>query len=105
VAEEHTVKKRRALEIYQDEVRSLPAKERLQLLLLIAEDLAEEDVLSDEPPPVRDIQELRGLGRELWAGIDAQEYVNALREGRPFPSEKELRQEHPRPSEQEMPAP
>jgi hypothetical protein len=105
VTEEQAVKKRRALEIYQDEVRRLPAKERLQLLLLIAEDLAEENVLSEQPPPAHDIRELRDLGQELWAGIDAQEYVNALREGRPFPGEEELRKKHPSPNEQETPAP
>jgi AbrB family looped-hinge helix DNA binding protein len=27
------------------------------------------------------IEELRGLGREIWDGIDAQEYVNAERSG------------------------
>lgn len=27
----------------------------------------------------RSILELRGLGKELWDGIDAQEYVNELR--------------------------
>ena len=31
---------------------------------------------------------LHGLGKELWDGIDAQEYVNALREGREYPGEQ-----------------
>lgn len=26
-----------------------------------------------------DIRELRGLGKEIWTGIDAQEYVDGLR--------------------------
>ena len=30
--------------------------------------------------PSRDIRELRGLGEEIWRGIDAQEYVNRLRD-------------------------
>lgn len=29
--------------------------------------------------PRRSIMELHGLGAEIWAGIDAQEYVNELR--------------------------
>lgn len=28
----------------------------------------------------RSIREFRGLGKEMWAGIDAQEYVNQERE-------------------------
>lgn len=35
-------------------------------------------------PPDRQIEhsilELRGLGKEIWEGTDAQEYVNALRD-------------------------
>lgn len=30
-------------------------------------------------PAKRDIMELHGLGKEIWEGIDAQEYVNQLR--------------------------
>jgi tripartite-type tricarboxylate transporter receptor subunit TctC len=32
------------------------------------------------PAPLRRITELRGLGKEIWAGHDAQEYVDAERE-------------------------
>jgi hypothetical protein len=74
------VARRRALEIYEDHVRWLPAAERLQLLVLIAESLAEENLLSHDAPPRHDIRELHGLGKEIWEGIDAQEYVNRLRE-------------------------
>lgn len=37
-------------------------------------------------PPKHSIMELRGLGREIWEGVDAQEYVNDLRGewGRPM---------------------
>lgn len=31
------------------------------------------------PKPKRSILELRGLGKEIWNGIDAQEYVNQER--------------------------
>lgn len=81
------VTQRRAQEIYEDSVRWLSPAERLRLLVLIAESLEAETGLSEQPVAPRDIRELHGLGKELWAGIDAQEYVNALREGRPLPGE------------------
>ncbi|MCI0710467.1 MAG: hypothetical protein L0154_09935 [Chloroflexi bacterium] len=31
-------------------------------------------------PQKRRLSELRGLGKELWQGVDAQEYVNQLRD-------------------------
>jgi len=31
-------------------------------------------------PPERRLSNLRGLGKEIWQGEDAQEYVNRLRE-------------------------
>ncbi len=67
-------------DLYMRYVRNLPAAQRIELISLIAEDLADSDEVSHEPPQRRDITELRGLGKELWAGVDAQEYVNALRD-------------------------
>jgi hypothetical protein len=32
------------------------------------------------PKPMRSILELRGLGKEIWQGIDAQEYINQERD-------------------------
>ncbi|MDJ0501904.1 MAG: hypothetical protein PX483_13810 [Nostocales cyanobacterium LE14-WE4] len=32
------------------------------------------------PKPKRSILELRGLGKEIWGNIDAQEYVNQERD-------------------------
>jgi hypothetical protein len=34
------------------------------------------------PEPEHEITELRGLGKEVWNNIDAQEYVNAERDRR-----------------------
>jgi hypothetical protein len=56
------------------------------LLALIAAQVAARARDISEPP-LHDIRELKGLGAEIWEGIDAQEYVNALREGRPLPGE------------------
>ena len=32
------------------------------------------------PEPVDPVEELRGLGKEIWEGIDPQEYVDRLRD-------------------------
>jgi hypothetical protein len=38
------------------------------------------DLLEQEDKPHRSLLELRGLGKELWEGVDAQDYIQALRE-------------------------
>jgi hypothetical protein len=63
-------------QIYEQQIKPLPRAARLQLLARIAQDLA----VSDEPPRDRSIMELHGLGAEIWQGIDAQQYVNELRD-------------------------
>jgi hypothetical protein len=63
-------------QIYEQQIKPLPRAARLQLLARIAQDLA----VSDEPRHDRSIMELHGLGAEIWQGIDAQQYVNELRD-------------------------
>jgi hypothetical protein len=65
-------------ELYKQYVKSLSARERLQLVELIARDLAAGPIEPVEKPK-RSLMELHGLGKEIWEGIDAQEYVNELR--------------------------
>jgi hypothetical protein len=60
--------------LYVEQIRSLPPASRLQLLALIANDLA-----APVQEKNRRITDLAGLGKELWQGIDAQEYVEQLR--------------------------
>jgi hypothetical protein len=67
----------RSTAMYQQHIKSLPREERLNLLAMIAYDLAQ-DTTSNQTE--RNIMELHGLGKELWQGIDAQEYVNTLRQ-------------------------
>jgi phage terminase Nu1 subunit (DNA packaging protein) len=58
--------------------KPLTRDEQLRLLAKMAEELAngkEENKLSEK----RSIMELHGLGAEIWEGVDAQEYVNQLR--------------------------
>lgn len=64
-------------ELYERQIKVLPADERLRLLARIAADLAGE---TPAQPRKRSILELEGLGAELWQGIDAQEYVNKMRD-------------------------
>lgn len=63
-------------EIYQQYVKPLPDKEKLRLIAKVSSDLAE----GDNEKPKRSLLELEGLGKEIWEGIDAQEYVNELRD-------------------------
>lgn len=59
------------------EVRTLPIAERKRLIGLII------DTLTDQPAPPparRSILEFEGVGAEIWRGIDAQDYVNQLRD-------------------------
>jgi hypothetical protein len=68
-------------EIYERHIKPLPAAERLRLLAVMAQDLAEQSTEAGWQPK-RSIIELHGLGAEIWQGIDAQEYVDALRQDR-----------------------
>ena len=52
-------------------VESLPGLETTSCLSLrSAEELRQHSIL-----------ELQGLGKEIWAGVDALEYINELRDG------------------------
>ena len=66
------------LEALMHEIRALPVDERKRLLDLIADTLPESVRQAGEKQ--HDIMEFRGLGAEIWQGIDAQEYVNRLRD-------------------------
>lgn len=65
-----------SIETMLKEIQALSVEERKQLITII------EDTLKEEAPelPLHDIRELRGLGKEIWAGIDAQEYINQMRD-------------------------
>lgn len=63
-----------AEEIYQQYVKRLPNREKLRLIAKVSSDLAE----NETEKPQRSLLELEGLGKEIWQGIDAQEYINEL---------------------------
>jgi len=56
-----------------EHAKTLSKHERKELLKALI------DTLGDAPEEQRSILELRGLGKEIWQGIDAQEYVDQLR--------------------------
>ena len=64
--------------IYQQHIKPLSQDEQLKLLAKMAEELANGGE-ETAPPKKRSLLELEGLGAEIWEGIDAQEYVNELR--------------------------
>ena len=57
-----------------EQAKDLNIHERKTLVKLLIDTL---DV-PDPTPHKRRLSELRGLGKEIWQGIDAQEYVNQL---------------------------
>ena len=57
-----------------EQAKALPPQERKELMKLLL------DTLDVSPPQKRRLSELRGLGKEIWKDIDAQEYVNELRD-------------------------
>lgn len=65
-------------ELYRRQLEPLSAADRLKLIALLTQGLMETETKPE--PPRRSLMELHGLGKEIWEGIDAQEYVNQLRE-------------------------
>ncbi len=59
-----------------ERVSRLPRQEKVDLLADLA-NLVRDENREDKK---RSIMELEGLGKEIWAGIDAQEYVNQERD-------------------------
>jgi hypothetical protein len=68
----------RAEEIYAQHIKPLPEAEPLRLVELIAHWLAA--TAAHTPQPQRSLLELEGLGTDMWQGMDAQQYVNELRQ-------------------------
>ena len=65
-------------QLYERHIKPLPSHEQLKLVELIARKMARNRDVTKHPK--RSIMELHGLGAEIWEGVDAQEYVNKLRE-------------------------
>ena len=58
------------------QAKTLSIHDRKELVQLLVDTLKSPETA---PRRQRRLSELRGLGKEIWEGIDAQEYVNQLR--------------------------
>lgn len=65
-------------QLYERHVQPLSPGEQIRLIELIASRIPKAS--ESASPPRHSIMELHGLGAEIWRSIDAQEYVNALRQ-------------------------
>ena len=58
--------------------RQLPTDELLMLMQELAALVRQQITIKEEP--LHSFLELEGLGKEVWKGIDAQEYINQERD-------------------------
>jgi hypothetical protein len=66
------------VETLLQEIRTLTPADRQRILQEIIS--MQRGVISVSETPEHSILEFGGVGAEIWSGIDAQEYVNKLRE-------------------------
>lgn len=57
-----------------EEAKTLEQHQQKDLIRMLIDHLA-----SQPAKPKRSLFELQGLGKEIWEGVDAQEYINELR--------------------------
>jgi hypothetical protein len=67
------------IDIYRSTIKPLPAQERLQLMELMARDLARETPTKKNRA---NIFKLRGLGKDVWKDVDVEENIKESREER-----------------------
>ncbi len=58
-----------------EEIRALPVAERKELVKRVIDTLDQV-----EPSKKRSLHELRGPGKEIWAGVDVEDYINQQRD-------------------------
>lgn len=63
-----------------EQARALSQQEQKELIKLLVDALAVTDASKSEPGQKYRLSALRGLGAELWRGVDAQNYVDSLRD-------------------------
>ena len=66
-------------QLYHAYIEPISMADQLRLIALMSQHLAQ---ATGQPAALtpRSLLELEGLGAEIWNGIDAQDYVNALRD-------------------------
>ena len=72
-------------QVYEQYIAQLSIADQLTLITMISQQLTDQTLVTIQPEYVEkesqhSIMELHGLGKEIWEGIDAQEYVNTLRQ-------------------------
>ncbi|MFN6468874.1 MAG: hypothetical protein RMY36_004250 [Nostoc sp. SerVER01] len=60
------------------QAQSLTPEEQIRLIEDLSSLIRQQVTMT--PKPKHSILELRGLGKEIWNGVDAQEYVNQERD-------------------------
>ncbi|MGB5686329.1 MAG: hypothetical protein WBM35_10975 [Candidatus Electrothrix sp.] len=63
-------------QLYKQYIKPISIAEQLELIALISKKLL---VRTDVKEKKRSLLELEGLGAEIWEGVDAQQYVDDLR--------------------------
>ncbi|MCI5124432.1 MAG: hypothetical protein D3925_08145 [Candidatus Electrothrix sp. AR5] len=63
-------------QLYKQYIKPISITEQLELIALISNKLL---VRADVKEKKRSLLELEGLGAEIWEGVDAQQYVDDLR--------------------------
>lgn len=56
-------------------IRNLPSHERIEIMHALADTFLVSDTKTEHS-----ILELEGLGAEIWQDVDAQDYINQLRD-------------------------
>ncbi len=64
-------------QLYQQYIKPISVAEQLELISLISRKLVSQ---SEPNEKRRSLLELEGLGAETWKGVDAQKYVDDLRD-------------------------
>lgn len=61
-----------------EQAKSLSQQQRKELVKILVDSLGDDE--TESALQKHSILELAGLGAEIWDGVDAQEYVNRLRD-------------------------
>jgi len=70
------------IDLLPEETERLTAEARGQGLSL--EEYIHGRLVPDKPPRKRNISDLRGLGKEIWQGVDVKKYLDELRDDRDY---------------------
>jgi len=65
-------------QIYKKYVKKTSIKDQLKLISIISQNLSSESLGQEKR--VYSLLELEGLGKEIWDKINAQDYINDLRD-------------------------